>query len=106
VKVIIVGDSGLGKTTLISSLLNTAQETVAVHDGTGTRLSDFRRDPESLVTSLSWKDDAAREVWTLRIQDTPGYGDDENIQAHINMITGFVESQNRAWLAAEAARDR
>jgi hypothetical protein len=30
VKMLVVGDSGLGKTTLISSLLNTAQETVQV----------------------------------------------------------------------------
>jgi septin family protein len=35
VKVLVVGDSGLGKTTLISSLLNTAQELVQVCCGRG-----------------------------------------------------------------------
>jgi len=65
VKLLVVGDSGLGKTTLISSLLNTAQETVQVHDGTGTSLQDFKSDPESLVTSVSWKDEV-RACWRAR----------------------------------------
>ncbi|KAI8474151.1 MAG: Septin-domain-containing protein [Monoraphidium minutum] len=105
-KLLIVGDSGLGKTTLISSLLNNAHETVAVHDGTGTSLTEFKNDPESLVTTISWKDEEAREVWLVRVQDTPGYGDWENIQVHIDMIKGFVERQNRKWLEMESARDR
>jgi hypothetical protein len=25
-------------------------------------------------------------VWSVRIQDTPGYGDDTDIQTHINMV--------------------
>lgn len=54
VKILVVGDSGLGKTTLITSLLNTAAEMVQVHDGTSTPLSDFKADPESLVTSIRW----------------------------------------------------
>ncbi len=36
----------------------------------------------------SWKDEDAREVWLVRVQDTPGYGDDTNIQTHVDMVRG------------------
>lgn len=42
----------------------------------------------------------------VRVQDTPGYGEDENIQVHIDMILDYITRQNRRWLAAESARDR
>lgn len=39
-------------------------------------------------------------------QDTPGYGDDLDINNHINMIVGYLNSRNEKWLAMESATDR
>lgn len=30
-------------------------------------------------------------MWLVRVQDTPGYGDDSNIQIHIDMVRGQLE---------------
>lgn len=42
----------------------------------------------------------------FRVQDTPGYGDDPEIQKHIDMLTDFIAAQNRKYLKMESARDR
>lgn len=40
------------------------------------------------------------------LQDTPGYGDDLDINNHINMIVGYLNSRNEKWLEMESATDR
>lgn len=40
------------------------------------------------------------------LQDTPGYGDDLDINNHINMIVGYLNSRNEKWLDMESATDR
>eukprot|EP00882_Tetradesmus_deserticola_P031239 GHRQ01035321.1.p1 GENE.GHRQ01035321.1~~GHRQ01035321.1.p1 ORF type:complete len:232 (+),score=86.06 GHRQ01035321.1:92-787(+) len=57
VKLMVVGDSGLGKTTLISALLSKPGEQLQVHDGTNTPLNQFLKDPDSLITRVTWKDE-------------------------------------------------
>lgn len=50
---------------------------------------------------------AARQVvWVFRVQDTPGYGDDQDISRHIGMIVQHINAQNTKWLDMESARDR
>jgi hypothetical protein len=44
--------------------------------------------PRDALGACSWKDEDAREVWSVRVQDTPGYGDEMNIQVHIDMVCG------------------
>lgn len=106
IKVLVVGDSGLGKTTLIKTLLSTPGERLSVHDGTFTPTEQFIRDPESLCSTVTWKDEEDRVIWVYRIQDTPGYGDELNIMNTINMMLGYIEKQNQKWLELESARDR
>lgn len=106
VKVLVVGDSGLGKTTLISSLLSKPGEQLQVHDGTTTPLNQFMKDPDSLITRVTWKDEQDKIVWVFRVQDTPGYGDDQDISRHIELIVEHIESQNKKWLEMETAKDR
>lgn len=106
IKVLIVGDSGLGKTTLVKTLLSTPGERLQVHDGTFTPAAQFVKDPASLCSTVTWKDEEDRVIWVYRIQDTPGYGDDLNIMNHINMIKSYIDGQNMAWLSLESARDR
>jgi hypothetical protein len=49
---------------------------------------------------------ALQVVWVFRVQDTPGYGDDQDISRHIGMIIQHINSQNTKWLDMESARDR
>eukprot|EP00879_Flechtneria_rotunda_P011653 GHRR01012173.1.p1 GENE.GHRR01012173.1~~GHRR01012173.1.p1 ORF type:complete len:312 (+),score=71.88 GHRR01012173.1:298-1233(+) len=106
VKLMVVGDSGLGKTTLISALLSKPGEQLQVHDGTNTPLNQFVKDPDSLITRVTWKDEHDKVVWVFRVQDTPGYGDDEDITKHIDLILNHINHQNTKWLDLESARDR
>ncbi|WIA38640.1 hypothetical protein OEZ86_001950 [Tetradesmus obliquus] len=106
VKLMVVGDSGLGKTTLISALLSKPGEQLQVHDGTNTPLGQFLKDPDSLITRVTWKDEQDKVVWVFRVQDTPGYGDDQDISRHIGMIVQHINAQNTKWLDMESARDR
>eukprot|EP00878_Enallax_costatus_P026451 GHUV01028385.1.p1 GENE.GHUV01028385.1~~GHUV01028385.1.p1 ORF type:complete len:454 (+),score=123.94 GHUV01028385.1:250-1611(+) len=106
VKLMVVGDSGLGKTTLISALLSKPGEQLQVHDGTNTPLNQFLKDPDSLITRVTWKDEQDKVVWVFRVQDTPGYGDDQDISLHINMIVKHINQQNTKWLEMESAKDR
>jgi len=105
-KILVVGDSGLGKTTLIQTLLSKPGENLQVQDGTNTPLPQFMKDPESLCTRLTWKDDDDKITYVYRMQDTPGYGDDPDISNHIKMMMSFLQRQNTKWLETESARDR
>eukprot|EP00775_Hariotina_reticulata_P002608 gene2608-2910_t len=106
IKVLVVGDSGLGKTTLVKTLLSTPGERLQVHDGTYTPADQFIKDPDSLCSTVTWKDEEDRVIWVYRIQDTPGYGDDLDIMNHINMMLGYLNRCNTKWLDMESARDR
>jgi septin 7 len=86
IKVLVVGDSGLGKTTLVKTLLSTPGERLQVHDGTYTPTEQFVKDPESLCSTVTWKDEEDRVIWVYRVQDTPGYGDDLDVMNHVNLI--------------------
>ncbi|MEW5302830.1 MAG: hypothetical protein WDW36_005573 [Sanguina aurantia] len=106
IKVMVVGDSGLGKTTLIKSLISIPGERVQVHDGSHTPVSQFSRDPESLCSTISWRDEEDRCIWVYRIQDTPGYGDELDVYKNLGMIIEFLNVQDQKWLQLEQSRDR
>jgi septin 7 len=42
----------------------------------------------------------------FRVQDTPGYGDDQDIRRHMELIIGHLHDQNARWLALESAAER
>lgn len=42
----------------------------------------------------------------FRVQDTPGYGDDQDIRRHMELIIGHLHDQNGRWLALESAAER
>ena len=43
-----------------------------VHDGSYTPSEQFDRDPSSLCSTISWRDEEDRCVWVYKVQDTPG----------------------------------
>ena len=45
-------------------------------------------------------------AWVFCVQDTPGYGDDQDISNHITMIINHINLQNVKWLDLESAKDR
>lgn len=106
IKLLVVGDSGLGKTTLIRSLMSTPGERLQVHDGSFTPTEQFIKDPESLCSTISWRDEDDRVIWVYRMQDTPGYGDTLDLNESISTVLDFVQEQNIKWLHLEQSRDR
>lgn len=40
------------------------------------------------------------------MQDTPGYGDDQDISKHIELIVEHIQANNIKWLEMENAKDR
>lgn len=106
IKLMVVGDSGLGKTTLVKALMSTPGERLQVHDGSYTPTEQFLRDPDSLCSTISWRDEEDRVIWIYKIQDTPGYGDDLNVERSIANLVRFVEDQNLKWLEMEQSCER
>mmetsp|Transcript_9217 Transcript_9217/g.19716 ORF Transcript_9217/g.19716 Transcript_9217/m.19716 type:complete len:478 (-) Transcript_9217:817-2250(-) len=107
IKLLVVGDSGLGKTTLVKSLMSTPGERLQhVHDGSYTPTEQFRKDPESLCSTVSWRDEEDRIIWVYKIQDTPGYGDEIDVHKSIDMMLEYVEKQNQKWLELEQSVHR
>jgi septin family protein len=77
-KILILGDDGLGKTTFIRNLFAAYASDVdfPVADASGHGASTIFSDhPEQLRTELTVKDDQESVCWHYLVQDTPGYGD-------------------------------
>lgn len=102
-KLVVVGDSGLGKSTLIKALLSTPNERLQVKNGNHDK---FRQDPDSLCTSITWRDDVDRVVWTCRVQDTPGYGHLEDVTIGMKDILSWIEKQSKDRLQMERSLTR
>ena len=62
-----VGDSGLGKTTLIRALFSVPGQELQLHDGTETSPEQFRRDPDSLCSTISWEDTEDTTTWVYQV---------------------------------------
>lgn len=45
-------------------------------------------------------------MWVFRVQDTPGYGDEQDISRHMELIVEHINAQNTKWLEMENAKDR
>eukprot|EP00210_Caulerpa_lentillifera_P008790 g8386.t1 len=105
-KLMVVGDAGLGKTTLIRTLLSVHGQKIQLHDGTETSIDQFRKNPNSLCFQICWRDEEDRVEWYYTVQDTPGYGDNLDIHRNIETMVNFVTKQNTKWFGLETSKKR
>lgn len=67
VKVLVVGDSGLGKTTLVRCLLAVPGESMVLHDGSSTSFDEFKKHPTDYLSSVEWDDDDDHVHWVYQV---------------------------------------
>ena len=100
VKIIIVGESGLGKTTATNCLTRKLEvnrppnsEDDAHNQSDPPKTIDIKeREKIQLRTTTDGSDNTQRErIW--RIVDTPGYGDNLDITKDFDGIKGYIEEQ-------------
>ena len=67
VKLLVIGDSGLGKTTLVRCLLAVPGQPLTLHDGSSTCLKEFNKDPSQFLSTVEWDDEAGHVHWTYQV---------------------------------------
>lgn len=95
VNFMVMGDSGLGKTTFIHNLTDSySVKAAAAADGSTTSLATFQTSPESLRTLLEPMDipEAGRRLH-VTIQDMPGWGDDINLVRYLKVVLSHILEQ-------------
>ncbi|KAF6263399.1 Septin-domain-containing protein [Scenedesmus sp. NREL 46B-D3] len=94
VNFMVVGESGLGKTTFINNLVSSYVTTGKTHDGSSTSLADFQSDPDRLKTVLEPMEvrEAGRRLH-VTVQDMPGWADDINLVRFLRIMVNFILSQ-------------
>ncbi|KAK9831587.1 hypothetical protein WJX74_001509 [Apatococcus lobatus] len=100
VNLLVVGVSGLGKTTFIRQLFQDFQtKAVLPHDGSATSMSQFQSDPASLCTHLeeSVASDNGEYAVHYHIQDTPGFGSVDNLE-HIQCLVKHIQAEKKEHL--------
>lgn len=76
---------------------------VQVHDGSYTPTDQFRRDPDSLCSTVSWRDEEDRVIWVYKIQVCGGGGSHGRVPVAYN---AFVFSQRSHMVVLECQRLR
>jgi ABC-type glutathione transport system ATPase component len=67
VKVLVVGDSGLGKTTLVRCLLAVPGENMVLHDGSSTSFEEFKKHPSDFLSTVEWDDADDHVHWVYQV---------------------------------------
>ena len=67
--------SGLGKTTLIRALFSVPGQELQLHDGTETSPEQFRKNPDSLCSTITWEDEEDTTTWVYQasLSQTAGH---------------------------------
>lgn len=101
--IMVVGQSGLGKTTLINTLFAAH---LADTCGRTDPSADFTRTPDIKVVSHTIEENGVR--LKMNIIDTPGYGDQVNNEKCWDPIVKYIKDQHSQYLRKEltAQRDR
>lgn len=99
--ILVVGESGLGKTTFIQNMFAAYSQdaTLPVNDASApTAKDDFISSPEKLCTDITVKDEQNMIAFHYRVQDTPGY---DNMEVNMDPILDYINDANHACLRRE-----
>lgn len=99
----VVGESGLGKTTLINTLFST--ELAASREYSGRH----KKQLEDKYTEISILKAELEEKFfkvKLNVIDTPGFGDYVNNKDSWNPIVDFIDDQHESYMRQEQQPDR
>ena len=106
-RIIVVGESGTGKSTFINNLLHSYKGEPVLSSNRSinapTPASVFHRQPEQLCTSFAIENEPERIRIHYSMQDTPGYGDSFDIRRRLDDIVQFIKNQQAAYF--ELQRD-
>ncbi|KAK9844319.1 hypothetical protein WJX74_000764 [Apatococcus lobatus] len=100
-KMLVVGESGQGKTTFIKNLFASYAQDPDLHvnDASAPTCRDlFINQPERLCTEIIVKDPSNQTAFHYQVQDTPGY---ENMEDNQKIILDYIEKCHRACLEHE-----
>ncbi|KAL1742515.1 Septin-domain-containing protein [Schizophyllum fasciatum] len=100
--IMVVGESGLGKTTLINTLFSTELSPPKSYNKRHTKLLDKLTEVEIIKAELEEK---AFKV-KLTVIDTPGFGDYVNNRDSWNPIVDFIDDQHEAYMRQEQQPQR
>ncbi|KAK9808856.1 hypothetical protein WJX72_005192 [[Myrmecia] bisecta] len=94
VNLMVCGMTGLGKTTCIQNMLAAyfPGQSIRPHDGTSTSFKAFAKHPDQLLVTtkeVEVPDSGLQVIYT--IQDTPGWGDQLEIQNNIETVIDHVK---------------
>eukprot|EP00887_Chlorella_sp_A99_P000696 scaffold5.g696.t1 len=82
VKILLVGEDGLGRTTLCRNLFAAYMPDPPVKDASIAGAKKvFREEPRQLLTHIKLPDEAHKICYHYLVQDTPGYGDSDDLAA-------------------------
>ncbi|KAG5180287.1 Septin-domain-containing protein [Tribonema minus] len=104
-RIMLAGESGLGKTTMMNNLFSSYTDKPVGNKGKQfdkTRLEDFMKPELRVKLQESFQvvfpgPQCTQSTVNFFLQDTPGYGDDVNVMNSINMVADHAKDQHILW---------
>jgi septin 7 len=100
-KILVIGESGLGKTTFIRNLFAAyAQDpNLIVNDASAPTSRDtFIKSPEKLLSEVVVRDEASQTEYFYHVQDTPGF---ENMEDNMQPVLDYIHANNKKYVDLE-----
>ena len=102
-RLIVVGESGMGKSTFIENIFHTYRPNTGMPEPLrqSTKLTTFLSNPDEMCARFVVEDVDERIRMHYYIQDTPGYGDTLDPNTRMTDIIRFIQTQNQRYLQHE-----
>lgn len=108
-KILVVGENGLGRTTFIKNLFApyAGDPNFPVKDASGPNARDtFENNPRDLLSGYAIFDNQARVWYHYLVQDTPGYGDSMDLEGDRQLVLDYVRGHNKNYYEQERSEGR
>ncbi|PRW59161.1 septin GTPase [Chlorella sorokiniana] len=100
-KILLVGESGLGKTTFIRNLFAAYARDASfpINDAGGPNARRvFAENPEALCTEIVLQDSEHKVYYHYLVQDTPGYGDSTDLAGDRRLVLDYIDVSSSTYL--------